>query len=135
VKNLKQFLGRFEPSLLKTQYGREIWDLYRDGQLQPDSTLTGRAKKKNRRADTRSVIEEIQAAAREASERPMSAYQEKKQRKIAEAIAEAEREVERQAKRDQARAARGEPPAKTGGGPAEGAPKQRRRRRRRRRRD
>jgi RIO kinase 1 len=148
VKNLKQFLGRFAPSLLKTQYGREIWDLYRDGQLQPESPLTGRAKKKNRRADTRSVIEEIQAAAREASERPMSAYQEKKQRKIAEAIAEAEREAERQAKRAQARADRGEPPPKREGGPGkggpgkggpgkggpgEGAPKRRRRRRRRRR--
>jgi RIO kinase 1 len=147
VKNLKQFLGRFAPTILKTQYGREIWGLYQDGQLQPESALTGRAKKKTRRADTRSVIEEIQAAAREASERPMSAYQEKKQRKIAEAIAEAEREAERQAKRAEARAARGEPPpkrakpsagrgerpAKTEAGPGEGAPKRRRRRRRRRR--
>lgn len=143
VKNLKQFLGRFAPSLLKSQFGKEIWALYKDGQLKPDSPLTGRAKKKSRQADTRSVIEEIQAAAREASERPMSAYQEKKQRKIAEAIAEAEREAERQAKREQARAARGEPEAKPERGPQrrpergpeEGAPKRRRRRRKRRRKD
>jgi RIO kinase 1 len=131
VKNLKKSLGRYAPSLLKTQYGREIWELYRDGQLTPDSKLTGRAKKRTRRANTQSVIEEIQAAAREASERPMSAYQEKKQRKVAEAIADAEREAARAEARERARA---EAPQRPAPKPAEDGPAPKRRRRRRRRR-
>ena len=131
LKNLKMYLGRFAPSLRKTQYGREIWGLYRDGQLTPDSPLTGRVKKRDRRADTQSVIAEIQAAAREASDRPLSAYQQKKQRKIAEAIAAAEKETERDAARAKKRAERDQ---SAGAESEEGAPKKRRRRRRRRRR-
>lgn len=133
VNNLKNYLGRFAPALKRTQFGREIWDLYRSGQLQPDSPLTGRSRKQRRQADTASVIAEIQAAAQEASDKPLSAYQQKRQRKIAEAQAEAERQAEREARRAKARADK----AAQGGDnpPADGdAPKRRRRRRRRRRR-
>jgi len=135
VDNLKHYLGRFASQLARTQYGREIWGLYQDGQLRPDSTLTGRSKKARRRADTASVIEEIQAAAEQAAQKPLSAYQEKRQRKIAEAIAESIAEAERTAKRDARRAkSRSDTPApvKREQEPNKGAPRKRRRRRRRR---
>jgi RIO kinase 1 len=42
VGNLRDFFGRFEPSLLATQYGPEIWALYTRGVLQPSTPLSGR---------------------------------------------------------------------------------------------
>ena len=130
VKNLKNYLGRFAPKLRRTQYGREIWELYRRGQLHPDSELTGRFKRRGERVDVNSVIAEIQASAAEAGARPLSAYQQKKQRQVAEAAAEAERMAEReeQARKRAAQAKNQQPKS------ADGAPPKRRRRRRRRRR-
>ena len=83
LRDLKNSAG-IAPSLKKTQYGQEIWALYESGQLQPDSPLTGRFKQKRQRTDAESVIAEIQAAAAEAGEKPMSAYQRKKLAKAAE---------------------------------------------------
>ncbi len=42
VGNLRAFFGRFAPELLATDYGPEIWDLYRQGVLTSDTVLTGR---------------------------------------------------------------------------------------------
>jgi RIO kinase 1 len=105
VKNLGMFLSRFAAQLQKTQYGPEIWDLYTKGQLHPDSVLTGRFKRDTRLADTAAVLAQIQESADDANARPLSAYQEKRQRKLAEALAEAEAEAEREAKRVEARLA------------------------------
>jgi RIO kinase 1 len=41
VNNLRSTLGRFAPELLETQYAREMWALYQQGELRPDSELTG----------------------------------------------------------------------------------------------
>ena len=130
VKNLKHYLSRFAPSLRKTQYGREIWALYESGQLQPDSELTGRFKQRSRKADTDSVIAEIQAAAVEASSQPLSAYQLKKQKKAEAARRENERAEQEAIARAKARAqkAKDAPKAQE----TNDNPKRRRRRRRRR---
>ncbi len=42
VGNLRDFFGRFDPALLTTQFGAEIWSLYTRGVLQPTTPLTGR---------------------------------------------------------------------------------------------
>ncbi len=127
VKNLAMFLGRAAPQLRKTQYGPEIWNLYTNGQLHPDSPLTGRFKRDTRQADTLGIMAEIQASAEDAGTRPMSSYQQKKQRKIAEALAEAEREAQR------AEANKNRPqPQKQSTDSDTPPPKKRRRRRRRR---
>ncbi len=129
VKNLKNYLGRFAPDLKKTQFGREIWDLYESGELEPDSRLTGRAKRKSRQADTASVIAEIQAAAAEASDKPLSAYQLKKQRKR-----EAGRLENERAEREALARARADRQSKSSAKPVrseEGGGQKRRRRRRR----
>ena len=127
LKNLKHYLGRFAPSLKKTQYGQEIWALYESGQLQPDSPLTGRFKQKRQRTDAESVIAEIQAAAAEAGEKPMSAYQRKKLAKAAEQDKAQEEAIARA--RARAEAAKHKKP-KSGDEAGEQRPRRRRRRRR-----
>jgi RIO kinase 1 len=64
VRNLQSFLARWSPGLRRMQYGQEMWELYEDGVLTPETRLTGRAKKRGK-ADTESVLREIQAAVRE----------------------------------------------------------------------
>jgi RIO kinase 1 len=41
VKNLADTLGRFAPELLTTDYAREMWALFEQGELKPDTELTG----------------------------------------------------------------------------------------------
>jgi RIO kinase 1 len=41
VNNLRSTLGRFAPELLATEFAREMWTLYEQGELRPDSALTG----------------------------------------------------------------------------------------------
>jgi RIO kinase 1 len=42
VNNLRSTLGRFAPELLATEFAREMWALFEQGELRPDSELTGR---------------------------------------------------------------------------------------------
>ncbi|MCK9513308.1 MAG: serine protein kinase RIO [Pigmentiphaga sp.] len=69
VANLATYFGQFSPSLLSTDYGREIWSLYESGQLRPDSTLTGIVKAEHRPADVDEVMEIIEMARREEAAR------------------------------------------------------------------
>lgn len=62
VNNLRVFFGRFASSLLSTQYGAEIWDLYQRGELTPETQLTGKFKTIERKADLSSVFREINDA-------------------------------------------------------------------------
>lgn len=62
VENLRDFFGRFEPSLLATDYGNEIWDLYASGLLTPESPLTGRFEHHTGPVDVRDVIAVIEDA-------------------------------------------------------------------------
>jgi RIO kinase 1 len=62
VENLRDFFGRFEPSLLVTDYGNEIWDLYARGLLTPESPLTGRFEHRTGPVDVRDVIAVIEDA-------------------------------------------------------------------------
>ena len=41
VNNLRTTLGRFAPELLATEFAREMWALFEQGELRPDSVLTG----------------------------------------------------------------------------------------------
>jgi len=42
VQNLADSLGRFAPELLTTDYAREMWALFEQGELKADTVLTGR---------------------------------------------------------------------------------------------
>jgi len=41
VNNLRSTLGRFAPELVATEFAREMWALFEQGELRPDSELTG----------------------------------------------------------------------------------------------
>lgn len=41
VNNLRTTLGRFAPELLATEFAREMWSLFEQGELRPDSELSG----------------------------------------------------------------------------------------------
>jgi RIO kinase 1 len=41
VNNLRSTLARFAPELLATEFAREMWSLFEQGELRPDSVLTG----------------------------------------------------------------------------------------------
>ena len=41
VNNMRRYYGEFAPSLLYTQYAKEMWALFEEGNLTPNSLLTG----------------------------------------------------------------------------------------------
>ena len=65
VRNLATYFGQFAPELLKTDYGMEIWSLYQSSQLHPESPLTGRFEKVEKRVDLDSVMREINETLKE----------------------------------------------------------------------
>jgi RIO kinase 1 len=69
VENLRNFFGRCAPSLLGTEYGREIWDLYQRGVLTPETPLTGRYVDKGAAVDVVGVMREIDDARAEEAAR------------------------------------------------------------------
>jgi RIO kinase 1 len=71
VNNLRATLGRFAPELLQTEFGREMWDLYEQGELQPDSRLTGRVVREESPIDPQSVMQVIEDAREEAIRRQL----------------------------------------------------------------
>jgi RIO kinase 1 len=62
VANLTTYLGRFAPELLTTEYGKEIWSLYEEGDLHPEVELTGRFELETEPVDLGSVVREIDDA-------------------------------------------------------------------------
>jgi RIO kinase 1 len=70
VVNLRNFFGRFAPSLAGTDHGHEIWDLYERGLLDPATELTGRFEGDLGEVDIDGVMREIDdALAEEAARR------------------------------------------------------------------
>ena len=69
VDNMTRYFGQFDPFLHESQFGKEIWKLYEDGELQPDTVLTGEFKENTEKADVGEVMIEIQAAYEEEQQR------------------------------------------------------------------
>lgn len=61
VNNMARYYGQFAPELIKTQYAKEIWALYEDGQLTPDVELTGLYAESTKAADIDAVMLEIKS--------------------------------------------------------------------------
>src|SRR6185312_15149302 len=59
VNNIRATLGRFAPELLQTDFAREMWALYEQGELRPDSRLSGVAVREELPVDPGSVIQVI----------------------------------------------------------------------------
>jgi RIO kinase 1 len=62
VANLRNFFGTFAPDLLHSDYGPEIWALYEQGALTPETPLSGRFKRPDGPVDLGSVMREIDDA-------------------------------------------------------------------------
>ncbi|MCK0769339.1 PA4780 family RIO1-like protein kinase [Chromohalobacter canadensis] len=69
VDNMRAWFGRFEPALLNTDYGKEIWALYEAGELHPDSPLTGHFEPDTLDVDVMELMAVIDDAREEAEER------------------------------------------------------------------
>ncbi|MEQ9209705.1 MAG: RIO1 family regulatory kinase/ATPase, partial [Pseudomonadales bacterium] len=69
VNNMTRYFGLFAPELLDTRYAEEIWALYEEGDLMPESPLTGQFDDPTTSADVDAVLAEIMAAMEEEQER------------------------------------------------------------------
>jgi RIO kinase 1 len=65
VIRITEYYGQFAPELLATRYEKEIWALYSDGDLQPDSVLTGRFEDETDAPDVDAVMLDIKAVLEE----------------------------------------------------------------------
>ncbi|MGC1507920.1 PA4780 family RIO1-like protein kinase [Ketobacter sp.] len=69
VNNMRRYYGEFCPALLQTQYAKEMWSLFEEGNLTPETRLSGVFDDDGESADVDSVLEEIKAVMQEEQER------------------------------------------------------------------
>ena len=62
VNNVTETLGQFAPELLQTNFAAEMWQLFEQGELKPDSVLTGIHIKDETPADVEQVVLAIDEA-------------------------------------------------------------------------
>ena len=66
IDNMVRYFGQFDPYLHETNFPKEIWSLYEDGKLKPDTILTGEYEEDDSAtADVDGVLIEIEAAFKE----------------------------------------------------------------------
>ena len=71
VANIRDTLGRFAPELLNSQFGPEMWALFSQGKLRPDSELSGEFVRDEASADIDVVMLAIDDAREEALRRQL----------------------------------------------------------------
>lgn len=69
VNNMTQYYAQFAPTLAATRYGEEIWSIFESGELNANTTLTGKFIDSEVNADVNSILDEINAAREEELER------------------------------------------------------------------
>ena len=69
VNNMTRYYGQFAPELLNSRYGKEIWALFENGELHPDSELTGYFEEETQAADVDGVMLEIKSILAEEQDR------------------------------------------------------------------
>ncbi|QIJ02314.1 PA4780 family RIO1-like protein kinase [Stutzerimonas balearica] len=62
VGNMAAYFGQFAPELCFTRYAKEMWALYEEGRLTPQTPLTGEFAEPEDAADLDAVMREIKAA-------------------------------------------------------------------------
>lgn len=62
VGNMAAYFGQFAPELRFTRYAKEMWALYEEGRLTPQTPLTGEFAEPEDAADLDAVMREIKAA-------------------------------------------------------------------------
>ncbi len=69
INNMTAYYGQYAPELLESKYAKEMWALYEEGDLTPETELTGFFAEDTQEADVDSVVQEIKAAFAEEQER------------------------------------------------------------------
>jgi RIO kinase 1 len=69
VNNMSEYYGQYAPELLRTNYAKEMWALYEDGDLTADTELTGLFEEATESADVDSVMDEIRSVLAEERKR------------------------------------------------------------------
>ncbi|MET0984280.1 MAG: PA4780 family RIO1-like protein kinase [Steroidobacteraceae bacterium] len=67
VRNITETLGRFAPELLESKFALQMWHLFEQGELKPDTVLTGI----HRADDTPANVDEVVQAIEDAREEEM----------------------------------------------------------------
>lgn len=65
IRNITEYYGQYAPELLSGKYHGEIWQLFKDGKLEPDTHLSGKYAESLHDADVDGVLEEIDAVRKE----------------------------------------------------------------------
>jgi RIO kinase 1 len=71
VNNIRGTLGRFAPELLATEFAREMWDLFEQGELTAERQLTGDFARDETAVDPESVLSAVEDAREEALQREL----------------------------------------------------------------
>jgi RIO kinase 1 len=71
IGNLTRYFGRFAPEILDTEYGKEIWSLYKSGKLYPAIELTGCYERIEKPVDVGGVMREVDDALKEEAARQL----------------------------------------------------------------
>lgn len=71
VQNMTRYYAQFAPQLRKTHFEKEIWSLFENGDLLPDTELTGQFEEDTQAADVDGVMLEIKAILEEEQERQL----------------------------------------------------------------
>jgi RIO kinase 1 len=69
VANMTEYYGQYAPEILRTNYAKEMWALYEDGDLTADTVLTGLFEESKEEADVDSVMKEIRSVLAEERKR------------------------------------------------------------------
>ena len=69
IANMTAYYGQFAPQLLGSNYAKEIWALYEDGALKPDTVLSGYFAEPEDESDVDSVLDEIKAVLKDEEKR------------------------------------------------------------------
>jgi len=69
VNKITDYYALYAPELKNSQYAKEIWALYENGELTPDAELTGCFEESAEAADVDTVLHEIKAAWQEEQDR------------------------------------------------------------------
>jgi RIO kinase 1 len=71
VNNIRGTLGRFAPELVQTEYAREMWALFEQGELTADTKLTGVFARDETAADADGVLVAVEDARQDALQREL----------------------------------------------------------------
>ncbi|MEJ2611824.1 MAG: serine protein kinase RIO [Candidatus Thiodiazotropha sp.] len=69
VNKITDYYAQYAPELKNSKYAKEIWSLYKDGELHSDIELTGYFEETEAEADVDEVLQEIKAAWQEEEDR------------------------------------------------------------------